>query len=196
MGLTIRYEFRPDLPPGIALENPTQARQILREAIDLALDALEKRGIPCEELPFRQERKQGGSYDLEYYEASILMAGPAEGCEPLRFGWSQVPPEPWSNKQFSKTQYAADFLTAHPAICAALSELEDAGCIGEVEDEGRFYRSGRTLAQLAETYGQWMAMAGDLHDTLQSLGFSYQAPTPGGVIKDFGPPAADLGPEE
>lgn len=195
MGLTIRYQFSPATPPGLALENPGQARQIIREAVAITIAALEKRGIPCEELPFRHERKTG-NFDGEFYEASILLAGPAEGCEPLTFGWSRVTPKPWSNKQFSKTQYAADFLAAHSAICAALSELEDAGYIGAVYDDGEYYRSGKTLEQLAETYGQWMAMLGDLHDLLQGAGFTYQSPTPGGVIKRFGPQETAAGPEE
>lgn len=193
MGLTIYYQFSPGISPAEALENPTRARQLIREASDLAIAALEKRGIPCAELPFRIERKQGVIGPVAFYEASILPGGPAEGCETLTFGWSRYAPAPWTGDQFTKTQYAADFLTTHSAVCAALQELEDAGYISQVKDEGKFYRSGQTQAQLAETYGHWMAMTGALHDMLQDFGLSYQSPTPGGVVKDFDPDQEESG---
>lgn len=189
MGLTIHYAFAPHLPPDLPVTDPAQARAVIRQAHDRALNALYRLNIPAAAEPLKQEP---GPW-RETCHQEIILSGPAEGCEPLTLGWTRHPPNPWHNTAFIKTQYAVDFPTDHAAVCAVLEELEKAGIIGGVHDEAEWYLSGRPREELAQEYGASNAVLGRIHDQLQGMLFSYEANTPGGVIKQF--PARKAGDE-
>ena len=188
MGLTIHYAFAPHLSPDLQVTDPTQAQSIIRQARDLALDAFYRRNIPAHAESFKQ---QPGPY-RETYRQEILLSGPAAGCEPLILGWTRHPPKPWHNTAFLKTQYDRDFPTAHAAICQVLAKLEKEGIIGVVKDEAEFYGTDKTRSDLASAYGESTAVLGQVHDQLQGMLLSYEANTPGGVVKRF--PARESGP--
>ena len=186
MGLSYRYAFAHGYDPQQVLGQSRQAKTRIKEAVACAAAALEKQGIPYELREFKYRLYGPDQGNVMTYDAALLLGGPALGCEPLVLGWGCWPPEKWTNDQFLKTQYDADFLTAHPAIGQVLQELEQAGWIGAVHDEAGHYQSGQSREELAAVYARSMAQAGGVHDLLQSLGAGYQAPTPGGDIKTFG----------
>ena len=184
MGLTISYNFAPALPPQIVQEDPAQALAVIDQALNLAQAAFQKQGIPTEAQPLRDEP---GSY-LSYYIRQLFLDGPAEGCEPLTFGWKRPMGTGWNPGQFCKTEYAADFPTAHAAICAVLQELERAGLVGQVEDEAEFYGAGKTREDLIAAQGESRAVLGRVHDQIQGLGHEYQYPLPaGGEMRKWAP---------
>lgn len=186
MGLTISYNFAPALPPQIVQEDPAQAQAVIDQAVALAQAAFQKQDIPTEALPMQNDRNPY----LSYYLRDLLLAGPAQGCEPLTFGWKRPLGVPWSNWQFCKTEYAADFPTAHAAICAVLQELEQAGLVGQVQDEAEFYGTDKTNADLIPAQGESLAVMGYLQDQLQALEHEYQYPLlQGGELRQWSPEA-------
>ena len=174
MGLTISYNFAPALPPQIIQDDPAQALAVIDQALNLAQAAFQKQGIPTEAQPLQDDRNPY----LSYYLRDLLLEGPAQGCEPLTFGWKRPLGVPWSNWQFCKTEYAQDFPTAHAALCAVLQELEQAGLIGQVQDEAEFYGAGKTREDLIAAQGESRAVLGLVHDQIQDLGHQYQYPLP------------------
>lgn len=188
MGLTIHYRFQPELPADLPVTDPDRARQVIAQAAARAQAALLRQGIPASAEPLKNEV---GEPWVESFKQEILLSGPAQGSEPLTLGWKRHPPTPWFNRVFIKTQYAADFIHTHAAVCAALDELETAGIIGQVHDEADFYRSGRSRADLAQEYGEANALLGRIQDQLQEMEFSYEFNTPGGVLKQFPEPPSE-----
>ena len=188
MGLSYRYAFAPGYDPQQVLGQSRQAKALIQEAVAAAAAALEIHGIPYELREFQYKIHGPGQGNVMTYDAALLLGGPALGCEPLVLGWGCWPPEKWTGQQFLKTQYAREFLTAHPALGQVLADLEQAGWIGKAHDEAGHYQSGQSREELAEIYARSMAQAGGMHDLLQSLGAGYQAPTPGGEVKAFGKP--------
>ena len=188
MGLSLRYRFAPELDPNRVLSQPQIARGWIAAAAAAAAAALEKERLPFQAEPCRHQIRDTPGGVVQIFEARLLLGGPAQGCEPLSLGWRCYAPEPWSGEQFLKTQYARHFLTAHPALCRVLQALARQGWIDRLHDEAGHYPGGQSPEQLAAVYARSMAQAGQVHDLLQSLGAGYQAPTPGGAVKDFGPP--------
>ena len=176
MGLTISYNFAPSLPPESIQDAPAAARRIIDQAVGLAQAAFQRQGIPVQAQPLRDEPNEY----LSYYFQQLYLEGPAAGCEPLTLGWKKPFGAPWNHWQFCKTEYAAEFPTAHAAICAVLQELEQAGLIGDIQDEAEFYGAGKTRADLIAAHGESQAVLGQVHDQIQALGHEYQYPLPGG----------------
>ena len=188
MGLSYRYTFAPSLDPQQVLTQAAYARSLIQDALECAAAALEANHIPYEIRPPRYQMKGPEQGNIMLFDAALLLGGPALGCEPLTLGWGCWPPEKWTGLQFLKTQYARDFRTAHPALGQVLADLEAVGYIGAVHDEAGHYQTGQSMAELTAVYAASMAQAGQVHDLLQNLSAEYQAPTPGGAIKAFGPP--------
>lgn len=78
MGLTIHYAFVPHLSPDLQVTDPTQAQSIIRQAHDLALDALYRRNIPAHAELLKQE--SGPWRETDHQE--IFLSGPAEAAIP------------------------------------------------------------------------------------------------------------------
>ena len=187
MGLSYRYTFAPSLDPQQVLPQAAYAKSLIQDTLDCAVAALEENHIPYEIRPTRYQMKGPEQGNIMLFDAALLLGGPALGCEPLILGWGCWPPEKWTGDQFLKTQYAQDFLTAHPAMGKVLAALAAVGYIGAVHDEAGHYPAGQSQEKLAAVYAASMAQAGQVHDLLQNLGTGYQAPTPGGAVKEFGP---------
>jgi hypothetical protein len=73
-----------------------------------------------------------------------------QGCEHFhvllgRLGRGRV----WYGVRFTKTQYAERFVGAHLAVIRMLEMCDEAGILGRVRDEGRYWET-RDLAVLAE----------------------------------------------
>lgn len=160
MGLAIHYRFHPELYSDTALENPTMAQELVAAATDFAAATLERIGhgvIPCEVIPFAAHSKRWSGGEASWHEGGIALGGPAQGSEWLSFGWSRIEPLPWSGERFIKTMFARDFVLTHRIICEVLSELEEAGIIGNIRDAAGFYRSGQSLAELRYVHARNMA---------------------------------------
>lgn len=122
--------------------------------------------IPGYTVPFAITRKQWAGGEASWHEGSLALSGPAHGSEWLSFGWSRIEPLPWSNERFIKTMFAEDFVLTHRIICEILSDLEDAGIITNVRDDARFYRSGKSLAELRYIHARNMAFQKLVADSL------------------------------
>ena len=188
MGLTIHYRFQPELPPDLPVTDPDRAKAIIAKAAARAQAALLRQGIPAATEPLINDI---GQPYIEAFKQEVVLSGPGKGAEPLTLGWTRHLLKPWFNRCFIKTQYAADFIATHAAVCAILDELETAGIIGEVHDEADFYRSGRSRADLAQEYGEANALLGRIQDQLQEMEFSYEFNTLGGVLKRFPEPPSE-----
>jgi hypothetical protein len=114
---------------------------------------------------------------------------PGDGCEPANFGLCRFPREVvrqgqrfgtglanWSWKSFCKTQYASDpdcggvahFLRCHLVVIAMLDEAKKLGCLGDVNDEGGFWKN-RSIEVLAKSVGDWNEMIAAFGGAIKSL---------------------------
>ena len=150
------------------------------------------------------EQRRGVRRDLDVRPSHIIAfeTEPGDGCEPANFGLCRFPshvshPElgmvetnlsGWSWRSFCKTHYASDprcgglpnFVRCHLGVVALLDEAQRLGILGNVSDEGEFWKT-RSLERLTKEIGDQSAMlAGFLGVLKDAMG---QAPCGAGTVE-------------
>ena len=193
MGLTISYTFAPGVDPNLSRREPAQAAFIIDQALALAQQAFQARGIPTRPQPLQADQDPY----MSEFSRDLLLGRAADGCEPLTFGWRRPLGGPWSGEQFCKTEYAREFPVAHAAICAVLAELEKAGLVDSVEDEAEFYGTDKPLTALEQAHGESRAVLGQIQDQLQDQGYEHEYLLPhGGTPRRWSPEQGYAAPPE
>lgn len=114
---------------------------------------------------------------------------PGEGCEWANFGFCQYPATleyegqrlrtklaGWRWQSFCKTQYASDpqcggmenFIRCHLLVVAMLDQAKTLGCLGDVNDEGKFWEN-RDVKALVNEVGSWNQMIAAFGGKLKDL---------------------------
>ena len=151
-----------------------------------------------EQYPFGSiERHFGVFYNLR---------GPGNQCESLSYMWERYDRCPmsrmipwaadfigkWSGYNWSKTEWAEDFVRAHMAVAEVADAWLGAGLVTEVEDDARWVADGRNREQL-EAHKATSAMfietvSGAVGDALKEV-----VESQGGTVVDLG---HGVGPED
>jgi len=152
MGLTIHYELE-------FVGNEAQVKDKLLKVRDKA-----------KELGFA---KVGELKKLDNGYVINLCAG--DGCDPTNISLITADGVYWVGDDFTKTQYAKDFLRCHLLVIAILDYIKELGFLKEVYDEGGYWES-RSIERLAKNINANTTAIISLLNEFQSAGLKVISP--------------------
>jgi len=135
--------------------------------------ALKDRGLDIDTMIDVDQHKEPKDYEVIKWG---LWAG--KGCEGTNFTFIKKGNR-WSCTNFTKTQYAENFVRCHLAVIFVLDELKNAGLIVRVKDEGHYWDT-RSLKRLAKEINDYtnmiVGMFNILEEKAKDMGIDVESP--------------------
>ena len=157
MDITIQYRLPREIfnenkrPPGHVCD------PLIRQAARTATKLLEDLDLPHQVRYVDQRDQPRANTPIAFYGVQIDLEGPGEGCESLRYGWTNRCGDLWDGAQSCRPHSARDFPATHHAVAQVIEAWRKKGLIASFHDDGG-YLPEHDAEALAKEHGKVSAL--------------------------------------